>query len=353
MSISVNPTRQSLRTIAFGMVMFLSILACSSGNIETLESTETRLSTDKPTVLTNTPHATVDHGNIRGSQEYRIRQEIRISNDGPGDVGQVDLWVSLASSREPFQSITSVSIDPNEYSLNTDDDGNEYIHIIHDQIVVGDSLVVTIEYQVVINEVKFNLDECTGKLPGYYLNPEPFIESNEQSIRLLADQLVGGKESICQQMRAIYDYVAGEMTYAGYNPGDIGALEASKRMSGDCSEFSDLLVALSRSAGIPARNVEGVTCCSTAADYDEAKIKHSWVEVYLPSTGWTPMDPTWGRDPASRDQYFAALTADHFAVSTGRNLSYLDGYHYYYFTYSYPDDQPDVTHQENWSIINQ
>jgi transglutaminase-like putative cysteine protease len=332
--------------------MFLSMLACSSGTIDTPEITPTNWPTEKPVVLTNTPRSSLNRENIQNSQEYIIRQTIRINNYGPGEVGSVDLWISLASSREPFQSITSVSIQPAEYTLQTDDLGNEYIHVTHDGVDVGDPLVVTIEYQVVINAVKFNLDECTGKLPGYYLNPEPFIESNEQSIRLLADQLVGGKESVCQQMRAIYDYVAGEMTYAGYNPGDVGALEASKRMSGDCSEFSDLLVALSRSAGIPARSFEGVTCCSTAASYDEAKIKHSWAEVYLPSIGWVPMDPTWGRDPANRDQYFADITADHFTVSSGRNLSYLEGYHYYYFTYSFPDEQPDVTHEENWSILN-
>jgi transglutaminase-like putative cysteine protease len=141
------------------------------------------------------------------------------------------------------------------------------------------------------------------------------------------------------------------MTYGGYDPGDVGALEASRRLSGDCSEFSDLMVALSRAAGIPARNLEGVTCCTSGEDYDEGQIKHSWVEVYLPSSGWVPMDPTWGRDLIDRETYFAGITPDHFAVSSGRNQSYLGGYHYYYFTYSYPDESPEVSHSENWSIV--
>jgi transglutaminase-like putative cysteine protease len=157
-------------------------------------------------------------------------------------------------------------------------------------------------------------------------------------------------ETPCDTIRTLYDYVADTLTYNGYESGDVGALRALETGRGDCTEFADLLAALSRASGIPARGLEGVSCC-TNQGYVEGQNKHDWLEVYLPGSGWVPMDPIYGKNQGNRDSYFAAMPANRIIVTRGRNLEALSGYHYYSYRYWYEGEKPSFTVRETWSII--
>src|SRR5205085_4817912 len=54
----------------------------------------------------------------------------------------------------------------------------------------------------------------------------------------------------------------------------------------DCSEFSDLFVAMARSLGLPARTVSGLAYSGNSFG------GHAWVEVWAGK--WIELDPTWG-----------------------------------------------------------
>ena len=71
-------------------------------------------------------------------------------------------------------------------------------------------------------------------------------------------------------------------------------------MGADCTEYTDLLVALSRAQGIPARYFEGLLYLDKGTDA-LAKTEHAWPDVYMPSVGWVAMDPTLGRPLVNRD----------------------------------------------------
>jgi transglutaminase-like putative cysteine protease len=182
-----------------------------------------------------------------------------------------------------------------------------------------------------------------------YLDPDTFIESNEPEIVSLATELGEGMTTACEQSRAFYDYVGDSMSYIGYNPDDMGALISCQTLEGDCTDFADFLIALNRAAGIPARFLEGVTCCTAGDQYVPGDVKHDWLEVYLPSSGWVQMDPTWGRGEADRDTYFAGMTPDHIIITQGRNLSVLGNYHYWYYTYRPGSAQ--INAEEFFSIV--
>jgi transglutaminase-like putative cysteine protease len=174
------------------------------------------------------------------------------------------------------------------------------------------------------------------------------VEADDPSIEALADQLFEGQDDPCQTLRVLYDYVGDNMTYSSYQAGDHGAKWALDQGSGDCTEFADLLLALSRAASIPARFLEGVTYREGTRS-ELGQIKHDWLEGYLPGTGWVPLDPTWGRFPEKRDSYFARMSPDHIVVTVGRNLTTLGGYHYFYYTWVGQDI--DVSHQTEWEVV--
>lgn len=81
------------------------------------------------------------------------------------------------------------------------------------------------------------------------------------------------------------------------------------------------------------------------------KNKHDWVEIYLPDSGWVPVDPTWGQQLEGDKKYFAAMTPDHIILTRGQYLSMLEGYHYWYYKYWYDGTLPEITAEETWSIL--
>jgi len=90
-----------------------------------------------------------------------------------------------------------------------------------------------------------------------------------------------------------------------YQPGltriDSTSLELLKLKAGVCQDFAQLMIAILRSAEIPARYVTGYIETETQRKASEANKaprligaseSHAWVEVYLPGGFWWPLDPT-------------------------------------------------------------
>ena len=164
----------------------------------------------------------------------------------------------------------------------------------------------------------------------------------------LARELSQSKSSVCQQVRAFYDYIDNKLVY-GYNGNNWGAQAALGPMGADCSEYTDLLVALSRAQGIPARYFEGLLYLdqNTGA---AAKVEHAWPDVYMPGAGWVALDPTQGRAPVNRDTYFAHYTPDHIIVTMGVNPSVLRGGDYWTYLY-WPGNSTKIhVEAKEWQI---
>ncbi len=80
-----------------------------------------------------------------------------------------------------------------------------------------------------------------------------------------------------------------------------------------------------------------------------AKIEHAWPDVYLPSVGWTALDPTLGRTLVNRDIYFAHYTPDHIIVTMGANPSVLRGSSYWTHLY-WPGNSTKIQVKGEWKI---
>jgi transglutaminase-like putative cysteine protease len=255
--------------------------------------------------------------------------------------------VALIRTLQPYQKLLSSHSEPSDFELVEDEYGNQYAQFEFHDVGPGQSVLANLTHQVRVSELTYDLSHCRGEVPDFFLEPDIYVECDDEEVQALADQLAQDQTNPCQTLEALYDYVREHITYNAYEAGDRGAVWALEHGTGDCTEFADALLALSRAAGIPARFLEGVTYREGGSS-DLTQIKHDWLEAYLPDHGWVPLDPTWGRFRNKRDAYFARISPDHVVVTVGRNLSTLDGYHYFYYTWS--GAEVNVSHEESWDV---
>jgi transglutaminase-like putative cysteine protease len=284
---------------------------------------------------------------ILSQVDYQVVERIVLTNAGPGVVERLTLWVALIRSLEPYQDVLDLQVQPAPLERFDDEYGNSYARIEFYNLAAGQSIQTVVTSTVSVNELAHDLSTCFGETPSTSLDPETYVESDDPDIEALALELSSARGNACESLRALYDYVGDNISYTTYESGDRGAVWALDHRSGDCTEFADALLALSRAAGIPARFLEGVTYREDETQ-DPGQIKHDWLEAYLPGHGWVPLDPTWGRFPNKRDAYFARISPDHIIVTVGRNLSTLGRYHYFY--YNWRGAEVSLSHQEAWTV---
>jgi transglutaminase-like putative cysteine protease len=128
-----------------------------------------------------------------------------------------------------------------------------------------------------------------------YLQPEPFIESDDPEIIREAMRAVAGAKGARGKAEQLTRYVNAvlEKKPTVSLP---SAREVLRTRVGDCNEHTVLFVAMARAAGIPARIAVGLTFVRGAFYY------HAWPEVYLDEGKgrglWLPVDPTLNQFPA-------------------------------------------------------
>jgi transglutaminase-like putative cysteine protease len=284
---------------------------------------------------------------ILGYHEYAVHQQVVLVNEGSGQPEKQNIWIALIRDFPPYQNVSSMEISPDNYKLVVDEYGNHYAEFDFSNQPAGTTQMVKIDYQVVVNEISYDLSACQGQMLDSFLQPELHIESVNPQIIALAGELSQGKSNICEQVRAFYDYIGNKLTYT-FNGENWGAQAALGPMGADCTEYADLLAALSRAQGIPARYFEGLLYLDKGTS-DIAKIQHAWPDVYLPGVGWTALDPTLGRAMVNRDTYFAHNTPDHIIVTMGASPSVLRGSSYWTHLY-WPGDSTQIRVNGEWKI---
>jgi transglutaminase-like putative cysteine protease len=171
-----------------------------------------------------------------------------------------------------------------------------------------------------------------------FLAEEKYLEVNDTAIQKAAKTIAGknGEPGV----RQVMDFVAQTLQKGPFDPADHGAVWALKNKHGDCTEYSDLFVALCRAKGIPARACEGYLITEVVKGDTP---KHDRAEVYLHDLGWVPIDPF---------HTFLKLVAIDRLPPVYIQLSYqrvnknLDGYHFW----SYRTDAGDIKVQDSFAV---
>jgi hypothetical protein len=143
------------------------------------------------------------------------------------------------------------------------------------------------------------------------LLPSRGVQSDAQEIIQLAQEVTEGRRTQRDQGKAIYDYVAKNVSYdvEKFNDDlfewDDSALKTLHTKTGVCQDYAYLTIALLRASGIEARYVEGLAGNPWPG-------RHAWVEAKLDGQ-WITMDPTWGAGYVDNDDKFvAAFKEDYF-----------------------------------------
>lgn len=215
-----------------------------------------------------------------------------------------------------YQRVSFISVSPAPYQVYTDIDGN-YIGVY--KLERNQKLDIVAKGNVKITDRKV-LNEFPAPSESFlqkYLKPQKYWDTTDQFIAKKAKELKNPKD--------IYNYVVNALKY-GYdrvNKGDLDRLGALGAVNNPdkaiCMEFTDLFIALSRAAGIPAREVNGYAYTedkqnrpTTIGGKQSSDILHAWPEYFDKEKKiWIQVDPTWGNTTGKLD-YFNKLDTNHF-----------------------------------------
>lgn len=208
-----------------------------------------------------------------------------------------------------YQDVQIDSINPKPTNVKLDKDGN---WLAGYTLAPNQKLNVKVsgKVQVYLNPKS---EDLTSSQLTDYLKRQTYWESDNSTILEQAKTL--------KTPYAIYQYVVKTLNYdfnrVQTNSPRLGALQAlSKTNSAVCLEFSDLFIALSRAAGIPAREIEGYGYSTNSRERPLSLVEdvlHAWPEYYdFDKKTWIMVDPTWGNTTGGVD-YFNTLDFDHIA----------------------------------------
>lgn len=161
-----------------------------------------------------------------------------------------------------------------------------------------------------------------------FLKHEKNIEKDHAEIQQIAESIDGRTQ--IDIVKNIYNYVIDNMEYTTHNDKDWGAVKALQCKKGDCTEYSDLFVALCRAKNIPAMFVAGYT-----VRFGDISPKHNWVEVFLQDYGWVPFDPSWGdiENFILRDRAFSMMRPVYMYLNHIRNDEVINNSHFAGYKY--------------------
>lgn len=226
-----------------------------------------------------------------------------------------------------FQKVYVYEINPPPSSVETDIDGN-YLGTF--AIPAGSVKTVVFRGYVELTttpreEIRTRDQEhMAAATKSRYLTQESYWTVDEDMLKKIPEE---SRDSI----KGVYEYVVKKLSYSlkRASGNDVTRMGASWIMNNPtlavCMEYTDLLIALLREQGTPAREVVGYAVTGDETVLPSSffgDVLHAWPEYYDSAREyWHPVDPTW-EDTAGMD-YFSAFDLNHIAlVYHGKDTTY-------------------------------
>jgi len=166
--------------------------------------------------------------------------------------------------------------------------------------------ILTIEKETITN-LSADIHELKlQNLEKVFLKPGPFIQSDDQKIQALAQEIAGNRAAPLEKVQKLVEWV-----YKNIDKRPVlslpDALSTLENRVGDCNEHAVLLAALTRAAGIPCRVEAGLVYLKGRFYY------HAWNLVYVGR--WITVDAVYDQVPAD---------VSHIRLVTGSPSQQLD-----------------------------
>lgn len=216
------------------------------------------------------------------------------------------------------QSVVVKSLQPAPRSTRLDSEGNvlaEYTVGAYQKITVTAQVEGQARYRDYNLSASGTKKDLPADIVAAYTKPTHYWQT-DGAVAQAAHSIVRDDAKVSDNVRAVYRYVIDRLTYnnqkIAFNVRQGAAKAFANPNNAVCLEYADLMVAMLRSQGIPARMVVGYAYAgSIKASPAVADSLHAWVEAYVPKVGWITVDPTWGE----KFDDFGRSDLDHFAFA--------------------------------------
>jgi len=268
----------------------------------------------------------------REIQNNTVELDLSYDFSVPGETFRISFTVILPQTIPGKQKILSIKYSPKP-SRFFHENGNryaEYVFVKPDKRMKVEIIIRAelLRYDLLTAREKREQDFFEDSELEYFLKQERHIEKDDRQIQEIAESIEGQTE--VGIVKNIYNYVIDNLEYTLHGKKDWGAVKALQQKKGDCTEYSDLFVAICRAKNIPARVVTGYMM-----RFDTDSSKHNWAEVYLQKYGWVPFDPSCGdvENFIFRNRAFDRMRPVYLYLTNIRNDEVLDNYHFARYTY--------------------
>ncbi len=240
--------------------------------------------------------------NHEKQRSYRIVETYRIKSSN-GSKSRLSVYLPISYG---YQTISEINI------INTDnyffEDREDYKTVHINVKGNGEEKEIMIEYYVTLLNNQCN---WTGEPKEKYLLPGEFIDSDNKKISDLAGILKAGGNDF-KTAENISRYVTKNIKFdysTKINKRVPLASEVLENKKGVCGDYANLMTALLRASGIPAKKINGLSLknLKTPSDWSSSAGSHAWVEFCI-GNEWYFADPSWGHR--------------HFTHADGYHLSY-------------------------------
>lgn len=248
-----------------------------------------------------------EHYTILNQYQYTLIHEVVVQNSGSRGAFNVRVEVPLIDSYSPYYSaVAGEQLNPYPAEIVTAAGGRRSAVYTIPYIAGGSRVVLQQKYGLTAASVIYTYNTAaTGQYSdleltafSHYLAAEENIEAHNSVINAFVTANTDSGDNYYQIARKLFNAVNLTLNYKE-DDSPQGALAVLARKSGHCQGYTNLLIAALRSAGIPARQKSGYIFLpnqpgqtSVNGYIDLAEQGHTWVEFYLPDTGWIIADPT-------------------------------------------------------------
>jgi len=290
---------------------------------------------------------------------YTVTMNYEFQNTGPGQAKNVNAMIYLFDNISGWanQQILSERIYVDETQISptisrTED--NSWTTVSVGDISEGSSKTISVTQTLKVSAVEFSINPSAV---GTYFPPDVqtytspisgLFESDNPAIQALANQIVGNETNPYLKAKRIFENVIAYLQYERQTE-EHSALWAYNSKKGDCTEFSNMFIALARAVGIPVKAVSGFGYLPlyslASASTSVTGIGHAWAIAYLPNYGWVPVDAVWPEGVGSfgeldYDHIVGATTSGNDVVKNGR--IYWPGPGDTSYTWTYVGTRPTV-----------